>query len=159
MGSPQGQHAGPLHTASLLSAQITSADAQWNSHSKPANKKAHDAIVTELDLLASDKAEKVLRWTKHKFYSCANKPGAMLASKLNASGCVHKPIHLHSANGDLTSDPMKISTAFANFLASLYSKPSTFPLDLADNFFRTFTTLLYLQRLAQPLMQLSRSLR
>lgn len=69
-------------------------------------------------------------------FSSANKPGAMLARKLNTAAHAHKPIRLCSANGDLTFDPNKISAALANFLTSLYSKNSPFPLDQADDFFR-----------------------
>lgn len=119
-----------------LTVLLASADAEWKSHPSLANRKARDTLAAELDLLASDQAEKALRWTKHKFYSCANKPGAMLAKKLNATSRSHKPIRLRAANGDLTSDPSKVTAALADFLASLYSKPSPFPLNLADDFFR-----------------------
>lgn len=40
------------------------------------------------------------------------------------------------ANGDLTLDPNKVSVALADFLASFYSKPYAFLLNLADDFFR-----------------------
>lgn len=117
-----------------LCAQLASAADLWKSRPNPANKK--DAIAVELDLLASEWAEKVLRWTKHRYYSCANKPGTMLVRKVNTQGHTDKPIRLRSTNGDLTSEPSKISKAFADFLASLYSKPTPFALDLAKNFFR-----------------------
>lgn len=118
-----------------LSAQLASAVDLWKSHPNPVNKKTRDAIAAELDLLASKRTEQALRWTKHGYYACANKPGTMLARKLNTSGRAHKPICLCSTNGDLTSDQSKISMAFINFSASLYSTPPPFPLDLANNFF------------------------
>lgn len=62
---------------------------------------ACDPLAMELDLLSTSQAEKA----KHKFYICANKPGPMLARKLNSADKPHRPVQLWTNLGDLTSNP------------------------------------------------------
>ncbi|CAI9543512.1 unnamed protein product [Staurois parvus] len=82
------------HRLLELHSLLASADARWKSSPSAAHKRSRDALAAELDLLASWEAERALRWTKHKFYSCANKPGPMLTRKLNSVGKPYKPIRL-----------------------------------------------------------------
>lgn len=114
-----------------LSSLLEVADAIWKAHPTVTIRKAGDNLATELDLLSSAQAEKPLRWTKYKFYSSANKPGPVLARKLNLVGGSYKPVRLRVRGGGFTLVPSRIVSSLVSFLSSLYSRPASLDLDKA----------------------------
>lgn len=108
----------------------------WKAHPTAAHRRACNSLVTTFDLLCASRAEKALRWTKHKHYTCADKRGPMLAKKLNSVEKPHRPVRLRTqAGGGLTSIPLQILSVFSEFLSTLYAKPGPFPLHQAKQFF------------------------
>ena len=101
----------------------------------PKAKARLDKARTEYDLFLSDSADRAILRTKHFFYKNANKSGTLLAKSLNSINKAYKPIQLKTANGIISSNPVKIVQKFSSHLKKLYAETNTFSKQDTEDFF------------------------
>lgn len=138
-----------------LTSLLAEEDSRWKARSSAAFKKACDTLATEFDLMSTSQAKRTLQWARHKFYTCGNKPGPMLARKICSAGKLYHPRWLQTCLGCLTSNPAQIVLDFAEFLSSVCAKLGPFPVDIAESFFHDLNLPSYPLLLVRPLMPAS----
>lgn len=75
------------------------------------------------------KSEKLLLYTKQRYYERGNKAHTLLAKQLRDNRERLTPHTLRNAAGELVYDPEKISQMFHDYFYKLYSLPSSLPSD------------------------------
>lgn len=90
------------------------------------------ATRTKLKTLALGRVEKLLLYSRQRFYERANKSHTILARMLREDTVRRTPHSLRSESGAVLHDPAEVAKIFHQFFSKLYSLPDTLPRDHGD---------------------------
>uniref|UniRef100_A0A8C5D9N9 Reverse transcriptase domain-containing protein n=1 Tax=Gouania willdenowi TaxID=441366 RepID=A0A8C5D9N9_GOUWI len=79
------------------------------------------AIQTELDLITTNEAERLLLHSRCKYYEHGDKSGRLLAHQLRRQAASRLIPRIKNDSGALVEDPALINSVFSSFYESLYS--------------------------------------
>uniref|UniRef100_A0A803K7H0 Reverse transcriptase domain-containing protein n=1 Tax=Xenopus tropicalis TaxID=8364 RepID=A0A803K7H0_XENTR len=92
---------------------------------------------SELQKLLVNKAEKAIRWSKHKLFRLKDKPNQLLSQKLRKAQGFKQISHINNSKGVKLVNPEDIIQEFHNFYSSLYDSPSLTSREKRDAFLET----------------------
>lgn len=81
------------------------------------------AAKGELNTLLTYKAEGTIRFARNKYYIHGDKPGKLLALQLKRDAADRCIPSIRNAQGQVTSCPKEVNSAFAEYYKTLYQKP------------------------------------
>lgn len=90
------------------------------------------ATRSKLKTLAMGRVEKLLLYSRQRFYERANKSHTILARLLREDTARLTPHSLRNAQGTVVHDPMEVAKIFHQFFSKLYSLPDTLPKDSTE---------------------------
>lgn len=83
-------------------------------------KKRRVALQTELDLVTTNEAERLLLHSRSKYYEHGNKAGRLLAHQLRRQAASRLIPRIKDGSGVLQEDPVAINSVFSSFYEALY---------------------------------------
>lgn len=93
-------------------------------------------LKTELDLLLSTEAERLLLRSHGSLYEHGDKAGRLLAHQLKARQASNQIIQIRNESDTVVTDPVKINTSFKSFYRHLYKSESPGDETQMDAFFQ-----------------------
>lgn len=105
-------------------------DRQLAINSSPDLLKRRVALKTELDLITTNEAERLLLYSRSRYYEYGDKSGRLLAHQLRRQAATRLIPRIKNELGELVEDPSLVNSVFSSFYKSLYS--SELPSDLSD---------------------------
>lgn len=119
-----------MSTIQKLSADLESVDQQLAASTSPDLLRRRVVLKTELDLITTNEAERLLLHSQAKYYEYGDKSGRLLAHQLRRQAASRLVPRVRDESGMLVEEPDLINSVFSSFHKSLYS--SEFPSDLTD---------------------------
>lgn len=93
-------------------------------------------LKTELDLLLTAEAERLLLRSQGTLYEHGDKAGRLLAHQLKARQASNQIIQIKNESGEVVADPTKINASFHSFYQQLYKSESPGDETQLDAFFQ-----------------------
>lgn len=84
-------------------------------------------LRAKLRALSLQKTEKLLLYTRQRYYERGNRAHTLLAKQLREDRERHTPHSLRNSRGEIVYDPEVISQMFHEYFSKLYSLPSSLP--------------------------------
>uniref|UniRef100_A0A671WYB0 Reverse transcriptase domain-containing protein n=1 Tax=Sparus aurata TaxID=8175 RepID=A0A671WYB0_SPAAU len=119
-----------MSTIQKLSSDLESVDQQLAAAPSDDLSKRCVALQTELDLITTNEAERLLLHSRSKYYEHGDKSGRLLAHQLRRQTASRLITRIKDGSGVLQEDPVVINSVFSSFYESLYK--SEFLSDPAD---------------------------
>lgn len=98
-----------------------------------------DAARMALNLSLTTKAEKSIRWSRHRYYTMGDKPNKLLVRKLTPRPFTPALPKLRLQNGQTTQNPQPIQQEFFTFYSKLYDSPAPLHKAKEEEFLRDIT--------------------
>ncbi|KAM4034741.1 LOW QUALITY PROTEIN: uncharacterized protein ACNLHF_021427 [Anomaloglossus baeobatrachus] len=111
---------------------LRSAEQQFRAHPTKSSLKKVIDLRTKLKEISHGKIEKLLRYSRQKYYEYGNKPHTMLARKLRDQTINSAPCAIKDTSGTPHYDPTKIAQLFHTYYTFLYSIPPSLSMSHPD---------------------------
>lgn len=118
-----------------LSSEIKTMDELISLSTTPDFIRRRVSIQTEIDLITTTQAEKLILKSRSRFYKEGDKPSKLLANQLRQKAASRNISQIRLSDGSLTEDHQSINNCFKEFYSKLYSSDITLDHDKFHTFF------------------------
>ena len=118
-----------------LSSEIKTLDGLIAASPTPDLIRRRVGLQTEIDLLTTTQAERLILKSRSRFYEEGDKPSKLLASQLRQKAASRIISQIMLPDGSSTEDHQTINNCFKEFYSKLYSSGSTLDHNQFDSFF------------------------